>query len=252
MKYAELAIGLLIGTALGGAIIATSAPAGAAGNGMSKDEVRAIVLDVIKENPQAIIDSLQNYQDEQRDQQTSKANDLLKDPTVQDAIYGNEHAPFVGPKDSKKTIVEFFDYNCPACKMQYGEIAKIVDKDKDVKVIFMEYPIFGPQSEANSRIGIAVFRLAGDKYFDFHSKMMTHEGRVDEKTALAYAHEIGLDPAAVKKEAQSKEVANILGQKRELGNKLQLSGTPTLVVDGELIPHAASQEDLEAMLNKPQ
>ncbi len=250
MKYAELAAGLLIGTALGGVIAANSATPG--GASASKDEVREIVRQVISQEPQLILDSVQKYQEDQHNSELGKANAMVKDPAVQEAIYGAGHAPFVGPADSKKVVVEFFDYNCPACKMQFEELAKFIKKDKDVKVIFMEYPIFGPQSEANSRIGIAVYRLGGDKYFDFHTLMMKHEGRTDEKTALKYAQQVGLDPEKVKAESKTKEVADMLASKRELGNKLQLSGTPTLIVGDELVPHALGLADLENKLNPPQ
>ena len=41
------------------------------------------------------------------------------------------------------TVVEFFDYNCGYCRKALSGLLKAMDEDKNLKVIFKEYPIFG-------------------------------------------------------------------------------------------------------------
>jgi protein-disulfide isomerase len=53
----------------------------------------------------------------------------------------------------------------------------------------------------------------------------------------------------VKAESEKKEVADILVANRELGDKLQVRGTPLLVIGDEIIPHAVGLEELESRLN---
>ena len=241
-----LLAGLLIGTALGGA----GATAMVGGSTASADEeaIKAIVRETIKQEPQLILDSVQAYQIKAQQEKTKAASNALKDPAVKKAVFNTKDAPFVGPEDSDKVVVEFFDYNCPACKMQFRELDKFLAERKDVKVIFKEYPIFGPQSETNAKIALAVSRLAPEKYFAFHSKMMGFEGRAAEKDALQFAKDLGLNPDKVKSESQSEEVAAILDADRELGAKLNLQGTPTLIVGEELVPHALGQAELTQRL----
>lgn len=248
MKYAQLVIGLLIGTALGGAGVAATGTPTPTGT-MDHESIRAIVRETIAQEPQLIMDSVQKYQEGMRNEKTSAANEKLKDPATREAMFNDPNSPFIGPKDAERVVVEFFDYNCPACKMMFEGLDKLAAEDKAVKIIFKEYPIFGEQSETNSKIGIAVHRLDNSKYFDFHKKMMSHKGRADKAAALGFVKEIGLDPDAVMKEAESAEVAAILDAERKLGNTLNIQGTPTLVVNDEVVPHAMSYEDLKARVN---
>jgi protein-disulfide isomerase len=248
MKYTQLIIGLLAGTALGGSVVAaTGSSAGSLGG--DAENVKKIVREVIMAEPKLIMESVQKFQIDQQKQQAANASEALKDKAIRELVYNDPNAAHHGPKDSKRVVAEFFDYNCGACKMMFKSIDELVKKDKDVRVVFHEYPIFGPVSDANSKLGFAVNRLYEDKYYEFHTKLMTHQGRVDEKIILDYAKELGMDPEKLKAEAAKKEVADLLVAARELGAKLNIQGTPTLAIGDEIVPHGMSYEDLEARMN---
>lgn len=244
MKYAQLIIGLLAGTALGGSVVAST------GAGSPNEEaVKKIVRQTISEEGKLIIESVQKFQESERTNQVKNATEALKDKAVKDAVYAAEGVGATGPADSKKILVEFFDYNCPACKMQYKMLSELLKKDKSVRVLFREYPIFGPQSETNSKIGLAVAKIAPEKYLAFHEKMMTHEGRAAEKDALGFVKAIGVSVDKVKEEMKNPALDEALKANRELGEKLHIQGTPTLVIGDEMVPHAMSAEEIEAKLN---
>lgn len=249
MKYAQLLIGLFAGTALGGVVAASTGPSvivrgDARATTMDRDAVKQIVRETINEDPKMILDAVQKYQEDQRRQQTEGANEKLKDAAIKAIVFDSPDAGMVGPKDSSRVIVEFFDYNCPACKAQFKELDALLKTDKTLRVIFREYPIFGPQSDTNAKIGLAVTRLHPEKYFDFHAKMMGHEGRADEKVALGFVKELGMDVAKVKAEAATDAVAKILRDTHMLGEKLNIQGTPTVIVGDEIVPHALMGDEL--------
>jgi len=248
MKYAQLIIGLLAGTAIGGSVIA--ATGSTAGTARDAESIRQIVREVIAAEPKLIMESVQKFQMEAQKNQAANASQALNDADVRAQVFNDPNAATYGPKDSKRVLVQFFDYNCGACKFMFKSTDALVKKDKAARIVFHEYPIFGPSSEANARIGLAVNRLSPEKYYDFHVKMMTAAQRVDEKMALTFASEIGLDEAKVKAEAAKPEVSAILESNRKLGEKLNIQGTPTLVVGDEVIPHALSFEDLEDRFEK--
>jgi protein-disulfide isomerase len=249
MKYAQLIIGLLLGTALGGAVVVGTGQTGVAGGATDAESVKKIVREVIADEPKLILDSVQKFQVDAQRQKMAGANEALKDADLRDKIFNDPNAPTVGPKDSKRVVAEFFDYNCGACKMMFKSIDAVLKKDPTTRVVFHEFPIFGPVSETNSKLGIAVSRLYADKYFAFHTKMLTHEGKIDEKAALGIAKDLGMDTAKLKAESQSKEVAEILDNHRKLGEKLGVQGTPTMVFENEIVPHGMSAEDLDARLS---
>lgn len=244
MKYAQLISGLLIGTALGGSVVA------ATGSGSASDErIKEIVRETISEEGKLIIDAVQKFQQGEQKEQSAKASEALQDGTYDDRLFNDENSPFIGPANSKRVVVEFFDYNCPACKMQFKALDELAEKDKEAKIVFKEYPIFGEQSEINSKIGIAVHRADPDKYFPYHKKMMTFEGRADKAAALKFVKEIGLDPKKIEKDAMGDEVGKILTAERQLGGELKIQGTPSMVVGKELVPHALPYDELEKKLN---
>lgn len=250
MKYAQLLIGLLAGSALGGSVVASTGMGVKASDGLDTEAVRSIVREVIMTEPKLIIDSVQKMQMEEMRKQQESANEVLKDPEVRKQVFEDPNAASVGPKDSKKVVVEFFDYDCAACKQTFKAIDQLIAKDKEVRLIFHEYPIFGPTSETNSKLGLAVARLYPEKYYDFHKKMMEGSGRSEAKT-MSIIRELGLDTTKVKAESEKKEVTDILDANRKLGEKMQIRGTPTLVIGDEIIPHGMGLEDFEQRLSLP-
>lgn len=250
MKYAQLIIGLLAGTALGGAVVAgTGTPL--AGSSMNDEAVKKIVRQVIADEPQLIMDSVQKYQQEASKKQDAAATGMLKDPAIHDALYNSPNNAFVGQKDSKRTIVEFFDYNCPVCKMQLKGLDSILKKDPSVRIIFIEFPIFGPVSDLNAKLGLAVWRLYPEKYYEFHKKMMSTPGHGPGNNEMTYTFmkDLGMNVEKVKAEAAKKDISDIIDKNRELGTKLHVQGTPMLIVGDETIPHAVETEELQSRLD---
>ena len=250
MKYAQLFIGLLAGTALGGAVMATTgAPAGGS---MNEEAIKKIVRQTIMDEPKLIMDSVQKYQmDEQKQQGADASTALKQDAALHDALYNNPANAFVGPKDSKRTIVEFFDYNCPVCKMQFKILNDLVKSDPTVRVIFVEFPIFGPVSDLNAKLGLAVWKLYPEKYYDFHDKMMGTPGHGpgNNEPTYKFIKDLGMDVDKVKAEADKKETSDIIDKNRELGDKLHVRGTPMLIVGDETIPHAVEMDELKSRLD---
>jgi protein-disulfide isomerase len=241
MKHTQTLIAAILGAVIGtGGTLYVGQQAGDAGDDAIKNYIMA--------NPKVIMDSVQKWQEDQRKEKLAGASELLKDPEVKKSLYENPNSPFAGKEDAKAVVVEFFDYNCPACKMAFKALDELLTKDQEVKVIFKEFPIFGPVSDTNSKIGLAVNKLAPGKYFDFHKKMMSIEGRADEAMALKFASEVGLKEADVKAEIAKPEYDEMLAKLRDLGAKLGIQGTPSLVIGEELVPHALDYNGLEAKI----
>lgn len=247
MKYAQLLMGLFAGTALGGAIVANTTAAPVSGASLSKADVQQIVRDTISNEPKLILESVQKFQDSQRNAAMSRANEALKDASVRDAIFNAEHLAVAGNKNGTHVVAEFFDYDCPVCKMEFKVLAPMLKSDPQLKIIFHEFPIFGPTSEENARIGLAVTQLYPEKYYAFHEKMMGGEGhQKTTKRTYEILKELGLDEAKIKTTMNSEEIEKRLAASRALGEKLLIQGTPTLVIGDEIVPHFLPAEELQA------
>lgn len=251
MKYAQLIIGLLVGTALGGALVlGADGTAGTrtGGGNLDKAAIQDIIRETLPGEGKLIMEAVNNFQQDQQRERTAGATEALKDDATRNDIYHDPDVAFAGKADSDRVVAEFFDYNCPACKMQYKALAELLQKDKNVKVVFHEYPIFGPQSDTNAKIGLGVFHTAPKKYLAFHDKMMNFEGRVDEAQAYKFVEEIGVNLNKVKAYVASDDAQAAIDKSRAIGNKMGIQGTPSVFIGAEMIPHAVSIEEIEAKL----
>ena len=97
----------------------------------SREEIENIIKDYIQNNPEVILDSVENHG---RKQQRADAAEQQK--AIEKHIgwcEDNATLPFAGNKDGDVTIVEFFDYNCGYCKKAIGDVLTILQEDKNVK-----------------------------------------------------------------------------------------------------------------------
>lgn len=210
-----------------------------------KKEIEGIIRDYITKNPEVMMEAMVAVKDHQ-----VKLADAENAKLVQanhDTLFKNPNAPSIGPKDAKVTMVEFFDYNCGACKIMFNALDSYRKENPDLRVVFKEYPIFGENSEYPARIALAIHRKKPEKYFEYHSNMMKYQGRVTAPVVDSILVKIGVNKDDIKAEAESKEVKQIIADNAELARILRATGTPMVVMNDEIIPHAL---DLELLRSK--
>jgi protein-disulfide isomerase len=128
------------------------------------------------------------------------------------------------------TIVEFMDYNCGFCKRAMEDVRTLAKDDPKLKVVIKDFPILGPDSVEASRVAIAVKnQLQGQKYWEFHLKLMGSKGRINAAKAA------GADIERVKKELEAPATRAVIEQTVALGDRLGLTGTPAFIVGDEVV-----------------
>jgi protein-disulfide isomerase len=216
---------------------------------VTKGELGALVKEYLVKNPEVIVEAVAEYQKGMQAKSTEESKKAVA--ANKQAIYDNPFIPSVGDKNAKVAVVEFFDYNCSACKFAFKAIdAAMKGEHKDVRFIFMEYPIFGEQSVRIAKIGLSIYALAPEKYYDFHSHMMEHKGSVTVEEALTYAEKIGVKRADIEKEMAKPKYEEIHKANAELGEKLKVSGTPFMIIGDEVVPHALDAAGLNDYIAK--
>lgn len=210
-------------------------------NDTQRAEVEAIAKKVITDNPDLVMTSLQGMQEKMRQKQMEVAAKGLKEYKAD--LY-NENSPAAGAESPVVTVVEFFDYHCGYCKKVTPVIRDVLAKNKDVRVIFKEFPILSPDSRNASRAALAVWRLKPEKYFEYHQMMMDHRAEYSIPSLQDYASKIGVDGKDLEKEMNSDWVNKELEQVASLAQKLALQGTPAIIVGEELIPGAVDYDGL--------
>lgn len=218
---------LLLTASMLAAFVATPAFA----EDFTRAQIDEFIKEYIQKNPKALIDSVEAYGKQQQDAEGAKAAEqivknmdwLTKNP---------KHAEAGNPKGDV-TIVEFFDYNCGYCKQAVPDLMKLLDQDKNVRVVFVEIPILGASSEEAARWALASIKQ--EKYLPFHIALMNHKGPLEEGSILGYAKNAGLDIDKLKKDKLDAGIEQTMAENLNMARTLGIQGTPAFVVGTELI-----------------
>lgn len=203
-----------------------------------KAEIEKIVEDYLLNNPQILIRMSEALEEQQSQERVSRVQDAIAKHAS--LIYKQTENMVAGNPDGDVTVVEFSDYNCPYCKRAFTNLRKLIEKDKNVRLVMKEFPIFGERSEGAARVAIAAAKQG--KYFEMHAALLENRGQNNEQVALGLAEKLGLDMDKLRADSKSEEVAKIISETRELGNTLGIQGTPFFLVGDKAVPGAP--EDL--------
>ena len=222
-----------------------------------KKQVEQIVHEYLVQNPEILVEVSQALQQKQQQSIQEKAKASVTENAAQ--LFSQKLAVAGNPKGNV-TLVEFFDYQCIHCKKMKPVISELVKNNKNLRVLYKEFPIFGKNSEMASKAALAA-AMQG-KYLEMHNALLAHDKKLNEKTITELAQSVGLNMEQFKKDMDSEQVTQVLKDNRDLAEKMNLMGTPAFIVastpNGQLkkdsqpsfIPGAASQEALENLVKQ--
>jgi len=155
----------------------------------------------------------------------------------------------VGNPRGKTELVEFYDLNCPFCRIASVDISDLVDTDPELKLVLVPYPVLGPASVAASRIELAVAKLGTSRqFYEFHRRIYGQHGTADGPRALAVAGELGLDQPALRALGDGAQTTQIIKAHLALGSTLGLAATPSFILGNLAILGYPGRESLQAMV----
>ena len=148
-----------------------------------------------------------------------------------------------GNPEGDVTVVEFFDYQCPYCKLVEPAVEDLIKGDSKLRIVYKEFPILGPVSTYASRVALAAMKQG--KYVEFHTAMMAAKGKITEDIVMKIAADAGLDLAKVKIDMNAPEIEKTIQHSYELADALGINGTPAFIIGDALLPGAADLATLK-------
>src|ERR1700688_94541 len=156
----------------------------------------------------------------------------------------------VGNPNGKTALVEFYDLNCPYCRIASSDIADMVDLDRELKLVLVPFPVLGIPSITASRVELAVAKLGTpQQFYELHRLVYAHRGVTDAARALQIAHGLGLDAKALTKLADSDGITETMIAHVRLGNSLGLAATPAFIIEGVAILGYPGRYRLQAIVD---
>ena len=209
-------------------------------NTADRAAVELIIRDYLLENPEIIQDALIELD------RREKAAMLAR---VADDLYNNPDDVFLGPKDAKVTIVEFFDYNCGFCKTSTAWVQSTLEEHpKDVRVVFKELPLLDSRTKTSRNAAKAALAASRQgKYGPMHFALMEARGLTSERLE-SIAKEVGLDMEMWRTDMEDESLDALIEDTFTLARKIpDLTGTPFFIVNGEMV-NGANIDRLNALV----
>ncbi|MEL7488095.1 MAG: DsbA family protein [Pseudomonadota bacterium] len=216
-----------------------------------EEEIRALVHDYLLDNPEVIIDALNEFQARQRVAEEQKLKSGAKSNLSALLKGDGGYTAGADADDAKVAVVEFFDYHCGFCKRANGLVRELTKNDPAVKVVFRELPILRDESDTAAEYALAA-REQG-KYVDLHFALMEASGVLTEDRIKDIAKKAGVDVKALTAARKDRAIKSSLEETVRIAREMGVDGTPAFIIastDGafvEVLPGYRPEEILAAV-----
>ena len=161
-----------------------------------------------------------------------------------------------GAEAGKVTLVEFGDFQCPACGAYEPLVRQVTADNKTVlKVVFKHFPL--TQIHQNALLGAKAAEAAGlqGKFWEMHDMLYDKQaewstGLTARDMIMGYAAALKLDTAKFSTDLNSKVVEDKVMAEQKEGLSIGVEGTPTFFVNGKKIDSPRSLEAFDKLIRE--
>lgn len=174
------------------------------------------------------------------------------EPVVQISSFG---APTLGPADAPVTITVFKDFECPPCAQAAPLIKQVVNAyPEQVRLVFKQFPL---RMHKHARAA-AIASMAADrqgKFWPLHDLLFANYNKLSPQKITELAKDVGLDMVQFETDRRDPRLEQRLNADLQEGQKIGVRGTPTIFVNGRILPQRSRQafdQMIQAALAKAQ
>jgi len=239
-------ISFLVTSFLIGCIALTGCTTGTTDNQKLEEQV----LQIIRDNPQVIIESVQAYQQQEENQMRAARQAFLQQMlTNPAAVIGN--SPTVGAAEQKIVLVEFSDFQCPFCARAHQTIKGFMEKYKgEVTLTYKHLPLASIHPQAMPAAKAAWSAQQQGKFWEYYDALFEQQKDLGENLYVAIAENLNLDLDKFNRDRQSKEAEAAINQDVQLARQLGINGTPFFFLNEEAFSGALELPEIEQILVK--
>jgi protein-disulfide isomerase len=180
---------------------------------------------------------------------SSKSRNVNVEITDQDKYLGN--------KDAKVTLIEYADFQCPACKAYEDIIKQLRDvySPDQLRTVYRHFPL--RSIHPNADISAQAAEAAGEegKFWEMKSLLFEKQDEwANEKDPKglfgAYAKSLGIDVGKFDEDLKSDDDSKERVEKDyQSGVALGINSTPTFILNGVIIKNPQSLDEFKALID---
>lgn len=202
-------------------------------------EIVSILREALVKDPTIIRDAIEALRADETAREQAAAKNAIKNAREHLVAAGD---PIGGNPNGDVTIVEFFDVRCGYCKRLEPAMHAMLQRDRNVKVVYKDLPILGPASVLGAKAIMAAQKQNG--YEKLREALMKGSPEITMATLQADAKKLGLDWAKLSKDMEDPAIQDRINANLALAQMLGIQGTPAMVIGEDLIPGAVGTEEL--------
>lgn len=207
---------------------------------------RAEIREYLLDNPEVIYEAVDVIKERQAQAAENRDKNLVK--LNSKAIFEDGFSYVGGNPEGNITLVEFVDYKCGYCKRAHSEVQALLAQDKEIRLIIKEFPILGEASITTAQFAIAVQQLYGNEaYKAVHDILLSFNGETTPTALGRIANTLNLDQDAILEYMNDEQVIDVIRKNRELGQIMEITGTPTFILENEMLRGFVPADALLAM-----
>ncbi len=167
-------------------------------------------------------------------------------------VEAGEHTK--GAENPVVTLVEYSDFQCPACAAYAPVVAQLIAEFSDsLALVYRHFPLraIHPNAEMAGRAAEAAAKQGA--FFAMHDALFATQSEWSrmpnpQATFVSHAELLGLDAERFLEDMKSDEAGNAVAENERQARAMRLSGTPTFYLNGRLISNPASYEAFRALI----
>lgn len=169
-----------------------------------------------------------------------------------DQLTAEDH--FIGNKESSVVLLEYGDFECPACGTYHPVLKQLKAEYGDrVAFSYRHFPLNAIHRSADISARAAEAAALQGKFWEMHDKLFENQRQWTtgsaEEVIIGYAREIGLDVEQFRSDLASEGVAAAVEQDRLSGVRSSVNSTPSFFLNGIKIQNPRSAEEFRRLLD---
>jgi protein-disulfide isomerase len=209
-------------------------------------QLKQQILQVIRDNPEVILDAVRSYQQRQAKQRQAARQGFLK-AAQSDPQQVIGASPIQGPAAGKILLIEFSDFQCPYCANAHRIIQTFLAKHgQEVTVVFKHFPLSSIHSEAMPAAQAAWAAGQQGKFWAYHDALFANQAQLGEALYQRLAREQKLDLKQFERDRIA--AMSAIQSDLALAESLGLEGTPFLIFNGQVVNGLEDVSTLETAL----
>ncbi len=152
-----------------------------------------------------------------------------------------EGSPYMGPENAPVTIAVFDDYECGYCARMEPTFSRLLAQyPQKLKLVIKQYPLRNHPRAREAAIAAIAAHQQG-KFWEVHSQIFANQKELSTQKLDEIAESFGLDMIQFKQDLLSQEVLSLIVRDVREGQRIGVSGTPTIFINGKHVTDRSFQ-----------